>query len=187
MMECLKTFQDTTDSNHFISKAYVIPSIATFPSHLHGIKLGSYLEKARQAYHEDYLTTNQVDTLEKYQIHWEYETYKFEFISLPSLDAFKEKYGHFRVSICPFFVIPYERSWPENLWGVKLGNQVQYWQKHKDTWSLKVIQALIKRNFIWNVHKYEFQTISIPALRTYGDLKGNLLVPQSFRVPATSQ
>ena len=38
MMECFKTYRDTTDTNDFISHDYMIPSIATFQSHLHEIK-----------------------------------------------------------------------------------------------------------------------------------------------------
>ena len=58
MMECFMTYRDTTDTNLFISRDYVIPSIATFPSHLHGIKLGTFLQKARQAYHADHFDNN---------------------------------------------------------------------------------------------------------------------------------
>ena len=103
-----------------------MPSIATFPAYLHGIKLGSFLQGARKAYHADHLTTNQVDALMQYHIHWDYELHKLEFVSLPSLDAYKENYG-LKVPIEPRFVIPFENSWPENLWGVKLGEKVYNW------------------------------------------------------------
>ena len=69
MIETLKIYRYTTDSNHFISNDYVIPSIATFSSYLHGIKLGSFLARARDAYHADHLTTCQIKTLEQYHIH----------------------------------------------------------------------------------------------------------------------
>ena len=150
MMECFETFRDTTDSNHFISHDYVIPSIATFSSHLHGLKLGYFLMRARKAYHEGKLTTVQVNDLMQYHIHWDYNSYKLEFISLPSLDAYKDNYGHVRVPVCPRFVIPSKREWPVDLWGVKLGRQVQEWRAHKDTLSSRVVDALNKREFIWN-------------------------------------
>ena len=185
MMECFKTYRDTTDTNHFISHAYVIPSIATFSAHLHGLKLGSFLQRARKAYHADHLTTTQVDALEQYHIHWDYKSYKLEFVSLPGLDMFKSIYKHVRVPTN--FVIPTERSWPEDLWKVKLGVQVGYWRTEKENLSSHVVQALNERNFIWDVDEYEFETITIQALKTYGDLYGNLLAPKSFRVPATSQ
>ena len=102
MMECFKTYRDTTDTNHFISSRYVMPSIATFPSHLHGLKLGSFLQRARKAFHNGNLTPFQVDALMQYQIHWYYELYKLEFVSLPALDAYKENFGYYvRVPVDP--------------------------------------------------------------------------------------
>ena len=187
MMECFKTYRETTDTNHFISKRYVIPSIATFPAHLHGIKLGLFLMRARQAYRNGNLIKTQVDTLMQYHIHWNYKLYKLAFVSLPSLDAYKEHYGNLRVPIGPLFVIPSKRSWPANLWGVKLGIQVIEWRAHKDILSSHVVEALNGRGFIWDVNEYNFRTITIPALKTYRELKKNLLVPFSFRVPATAQ
>ena len=87
----------------------------------------------------------------------------------------------------PSYVIPSKQPWPKPLWGVKLGSQVKTWRNQKDNLSSNVVQALNERDFIWDVNEYEFQTISIPALRTYGELKGNMLVPISYQVPATSK
>ena len=52
--------------------------------------------------------------------------------------------------------------------------------------KLGFIQALNERGFIWNVDEYDFLTITIPALKIYGDVYGNLLVPRFFQVPAIS-
>ena len=86
--------------------------------------------------------------------------------------------------IKPLFVIPTEKTWPEDLWGVKLGRQVSEWRTLKDTLPLYVVQALNERDFVWNVDEYEFRTLVI-ALKTYGELKGNLMVPRSFRFLAS--
>ena len=93
MMECLKIYRDTTDTNDFIPIRYVIPSIATFSAHLQGLKLRSFLQGARQAYHAGHSTTAQIDTLQQYLIHWDYELYKLEFDYLPLLDAYKKIMG----------------------------------------------------------------------------------------------
>ena len=183
MIECFKTFRDTTDSNHFISRNYVIPSIATFSSHLHGIKLGYFLNRAREAYHANHLTTFQIKALEKYQIHWDSESYRLNFLTLPSLDMYKKTYGDTKVSQA--FTVPFTQTWPDDLWGVKLGIQLNNWIFKKDTLSLHVVRALNERAFAWDIFEEDFRTIVI-ALKTFGELKGNLLVPHSFQVPATS-
>ena len=83
MMETFKIFRDTTDSKDFISNDYVIPSISTFSSHLHGIKLGYFLKRARVAYHANHLTPFQIEALEQYDIFLKYESYKMQFVFLP--------------------------------------------------------------------------------------------------------
>ena len=106
MIDTFKTFRDTTDTNHFIPYNYVIPFIATFSSHLHGIKLGSFLNRVRQTYHANRLTPCQIETLEKYHIHWDYESYKLQFVSLPSLNTvslFSVKYNTQRKHIGLYF------------------------------------------------------------------------------------
>ena len=104
---------------------------------------------------------------------------------IPGLDTFKSIYKHSRVPQA--FIIPSKKQWPKDLWGVKLGRQVAEWRKNKDTLSSEVVEALNEREFVWNVYEYDFQTITIPALKAYRDLFKNLLVPQSYQVPATSQ
>ena len=103
---------------------------------------------------------------------------------IPGLDTFKSIYKHSRVPQA--FIIPSKKQWPKDLWGVKLGRQVAEWRKNKDTLSSEVVEALNEREFVWNVYEYDFQTITIPALKAYRDLFKNLLAPQSFQVPATS-
>ena len=186
MVESLKTYRQSTGKNDYIVHDYVIPSTCTFPLHLHGIKLGEVMNETRKAYQNEELSQTEIDTLEQYQIHWDYEAYQLKFLTLPALDMYKKIRGHVRVVVNPHFVIPSEQMWPENLWGVKLGVQVMNWRKQKDTLPLHVVQALDERNFIWDVFEEDFQTITTPALKTYQELKGNLLIPRSFRVPATS-
>ena len=133
--------------------------MATYPSHLHGIKLGSFFKRARQSYHANHLTTKN-SFLEKYHIHWDYEligNFIFSFTG-----RIQENYNDdLRVSVKPHFVIPSEHKWPEDLWGVKLGTEFQYWRTHKDTLSSNVLQALNEREFLWDVNEYEFQTLVI--------------------------
>ena len=69
---------------------------------------------------------------------------------------------------------------------MKLGIQLNNWRFKKDTLSLHVVRALNERAFAWDIFEEDFRTIVI-ALKTFGELKGNLLVPHSFQVPATSQ
>ena len=56
----------------------MIPSNSNFPLHLHGIKLGYLFANARKDYREGNLTTIQIDTLKRSQIHWNIESHKLE-------------------------------------------------------------------------------------------------------------
>ena len=187
LVEGLKTYRQKCNERNFISNEYVIPSTANFPSHLHGIELGRLLQGARRAFRNKKLTTFQIDALEEYHMHWDYETYRLKCVTLPALDMYKKVHGDVRVPLLPSYVIPSEQPWPEYLWGMKLGVQVKEWRTHKNTLSSHVVQALNERKFIWDVYEEDFQTITLPALKKYGELKGNLLVPRSFQVPATAQ
>ena len=187
IIEGLQTFRQVSKNNNytFISCEYVIPSTTAFPSHLQGIKLGRLLTQTRRAYQKGLLTSCQIETLGECQMHWDYETYYWNFRYLPALDVYKKLHGHLRVPIKPAFVIPSESQWPENLWGMKLGDQVRRWRSGKDALPLHIIKALEERDFIWDVNEDHFQSI-VNALKTYNNLYGNLLVPQLFRIPDTA-
>ena len=177
------------------------PSIATFSSHLHGIKLGSFLKKAREAYHANHLTSFQMNALEQYHIHWDYESYRLHFLTLPSLDNFEKIYNNVRVPQA--FIVPsINTTWPKDCgewnWEFNLiiGDLKRIPCHYSDdrigpiaiglvSLLLHVVRALNERAFAWDIFEEDFRTIVI-ALKTFGELKGNLLVPQSFQVPATS-
>ena len=85
MMECFKNFRDTTDSNDYISRDYVIPSIATFPAHLHGdsnwdLFWGKLVKLIMQ------IICHLAKLMHQYQIHWDSSSYHWDFLYLPSLD-----------------------------------------------------------------------------------------------------
>ena len=186
IVESLKTYRNVTGKNDYISRDYVIPSTLSFPSHLHAIKLGYHLDTLRLAYRKGKVSKDQKDTLDQYQMHWDYMSYKLNFITLPALDMYKNIFGHVGVPVAPSYVIPSEQPWPEVMWEMKLGVQVERWRRDKKFLPSYAVQALNERDFIWSVSEDVFQTFVI-ALKMYKELKGNLLIPKRFRVPATSQ
>ena len=187
MTEGLKTYRNVTGKNDYILSDYEIPSTPNFPPHFHGLKLGRLLDDTRKAYRKQRLTTIQIDSLEQYQMHWDSKLYRLNFLCLPALDMYKSVFGDVRVPVKPSYVVPSQQPWPEQLWGLKLGSQVSSWRRCKDTLPLQTVASLEKRDFIWDALDYDFHTITVPALKLYGELKGNLLVPYSFCVPAKAQ
>ena len=182
----LKTYRNVTGKNDFIPVEYVIPSTPEYPSHLHGSRLGYLLEKSRSAYHQRLLTQFQVDLLETYQMHWTAESYRWNFIYFPAIDMYKKIFGHIVVPVLPPFIIPSEKPWNEKVWGMNLTVRVQNWRNTRNNLSRQVVHALNERNFIWDIREETFQAITIPALIKYQEMKGNLLVPQTFHVPANA-
>ncbi len=103
---------------------------------------------------------------------------------LRALLRYKELHGHMRVTRS--FVVPWSRDWPEELWGLRLGNLVDMIRRgrsHKDKKKeLEAAgfdfakQAAVAGNATgWEVVK--------AALLAYKGLVGDLLVPPTFVVP----
>ena len=83
------------------------------------------------------------------------------------------------------YSIPWNESYPEEMWGLRLGNSVAhirshgYFSAHKD--------ELIAIGFIYSKQKNTFGWDAIKlALETYKKLHGNLSIPQLFIVPSES-
>ena len=184
LVEGLKTYRSQQTTNDFITPDYVIPSSGPFPPHLHGVRLGFLLDKLRRAYHKGLLTSSQVKTLEENVMYWDYEAYKLEYISLPAILLYKKIHGNLRVPLTPPYIVPSSEAWPEILWGMKLSHQVQNWRKNKSTLSSQLVKTLNEQEFIWDINEKDFEKLLL-ALKMYEELNGNIIVPQSFRVPFT--
>ena len=182
MIDGLKTYRKLYGKYGFISAYYVIPSTSTFPPSLHGIKLGQLLERVRKSYRTKKLNQSQIDLLEKYFVHWDYDIYRIDYVCLPALDMYKEIHKDLRVPVGDKYVVPDKQPWPEHLWGMKLGRQVARWRTFKETLPLYVLEALNDRDFIWDVPEKDFERLVL-ALKIYKKLKGTFLIPKSFRVP----
>ena len=158
IVQGLMIYRQHSVSNDFISQNYIIPVSENFPLRLHGVKLGRLLDRARTAYHKGQLTRNQINTLGQYQMHWDYDEYRLENICLPALDWFKKIHGHLRVPMKPRFVCPSQVPWPQNLWGMNLGDQVHRWRLCKEVLPLQLLQPLNERNFVWEFTNGEVST-----------------------------
>jgi hypothetical protein len=99
---------------------------------------------------------------------------------------YKEIHGN--ISVVKSFSIPWSESWPEEMWGVKLGSRVNdirrrhLYSAHED--ELIAIGFDFSKQKIGNRgHGWEKTSI---ALETYKKIYGNLSIKRSFVVPSES-
>jgi hypothetical protein len=83
------------------------------------------------------------------------------------------------------YLIPWNESYPEEMWGVGLGNSVAHIRSHGSFSAHK--DELIAIGFIYSKQKNTFGWDAIKiALETYKILHGNLSIPRLFIVPSDS-
>ncbi|KAG7377654.1 hypothetical protein PHYPSEUDO_011176 [Phytophthora pseudosyringae] len=104
----------------------------------------------------------------------------------PALEVFSAQYGH--GDVWQDFVVPSEEPWPEDSWGLKLGDTVKNIRRGAyDSQVQAARKELDALGFVWNArHRVEktVRSVVIPALTTYRRLHGNdALVTTDFVVP----
>ena len=90
----LKTYRGEAGNDDFIPQAYIIPSTSEWPVHLHGVKLGRLLDRARTAYHHNQLTAAQIEILNQYKLHWDYISYRLDPQTSTNHSGYKERNLH---------------------------------------------------------------------------------------------
>jgi hypothetical protein len=104
----------------------------------------------------------------------------------PALQAFAQQYGH--CDVWQDFVVPSADPWPEDSWGLKLGDTVKNIRRGAyDAHAQAARKELDALGFVWNArHRVEktVRSVVIPALTTHQRLHGNhALVTMDFVVP----
>ena len=83
------------------------------------------------------------------------------------------------------FEVPYEHAWPNTTHGLKLGNVVGCIRNRGDWGSKK--EELISLGFEFrSILDVRWDTRILPALMTYREIHGDLLIPAEFVVPSSS-
>ena len=104
---------------------------------------------------------------------------------LKSLHVYKELHGD--LEALSDFVVPSEAPWPEDAWGMKLGNRGGQHPQPGDLprGPTDRVAELNRMGFIWDVYEEHWQRI-LDSLHVYKELHGDLEVPQEFAVPSES-
>lgn len=120
---------------------------------------------------------------------------QFELL-VPALQTFQRLRGHFAVPLR--FIIPSSQSpegeqWPNELQGMKLGTTISRFlkasamaKKPGRKRSLDEIREKLHELGLPDVvdwKRFLWEEVSVPAMRTYNSIHGDLFVPVSFTVP----
>ncbi|KAL3673469.1 hypothetical protein V7S43_001179 [Phytophthora oleae] len=120
---------------------------------------------------------------------------QFELL-VPALQTFQRLRGHFAVPlrfIIPSSQNPEAEQWPEELQGMKLGTTISRFlkasalaKKPGRKRSLDEIREKLHKlglPVIGDWKRFLWEEVTVPAMRTYSSMHGNLFVPVSFTVP----
>ena len=158
-----------------------------FPEVCHGLALGRAVKALRARARRSALGAEDVAALRDMGFvlcpaEWRWER------ALAALRAYREAHGHLRVP--RGFVVPAAGPpWPEEARGLKLGAAVgnmrstnaQFVRGHPERRAL-----LDELGFVWGGERDRRWSDLCAALRAHRELRGDLLVPASFVVPAAA-
>jgi hypothetical protein len=165
-----------------VPSKFVVPADEiTWPEEIWGMKFGAIVNNIRRG--KNYVD-NRAD-LESigFDFNRQENGYKYKYrIIRAALQNFKELNGDMLVPAK--FVVPADDvKWPEEMWSMKLGNIARNLRAGKT--HLKNRADLESIGFDFNLQRLTYGYDKIrAALLKYKELKGNLLVPQVFVVPA---
>ncbi|CAI5715222.1 unnamed protein product [Hyaloperonospora brassicae] len=159
----LQTFA-TVFGHCSISDGFVVPSEFPWPTKTFGLQLGSVvsdMEKHGLYFAEVGL---HADRLEAFGFRYNLADEAWKEHVAPLLKTYATRFPH---EIIPEnFVVPPEPSWPQKLWGVKLGKVV--------SWSSQ---------FVWNRKQTRWEKRKMPQYISTANGYGCCRVPPSFKVP----
>ncbi|KAG7378486.1 Phosphatidate phosphatase lpin1 [Phytophthora pseudosyringae] len=124
-----------------------------------------------------------------------YQQRQFELLA-PALQTFHCLHGHFAVPLR--FTVPSipsraAQQWPEELQGMKLGTTISRFlkacalaKKPSRRQTLDGVRAQLRELGLPDVEDWKrflWEEVTVPAMRTYRSMHGDLLMPVSFTVP----
>lgn len=115
----------------FVRQAFEVPTNdERWPRSTWGFKLGSHCQLLRRE-KERTLLSEQIEGLDKLGFMWSEMEWKRKVYLLPSLETFREIFGHSDVP--ERFVVPTDDvRWPEKTWGYRLGRMVALIREETD-------------------------------------------------------
>jgi hypothetical protein len=105
---------------------------------------------------------------------------------LPSLKMFAQVFGH--CDVPNSFVVPHESPWPEEAWGLRLGETVTSMRSRGDfqTQFQRDSRQLEDIDFVLNSRRNHWDKALLPSLKVFYRLHGHSVVPTKFVVPSES-
>ncbi|CAI5714369.1 unnamed protein product [Peronospora farinosa] len=168
---------------NFVVSEDVKGGLEKWPKELRGYRLGATVNRIRaiSAYAE-YVERDKIE-LEELGFYLNSHDHKWTETILPALKTYHCLYG--ACNIDTLFSVPKEKPWPLSAWGLRLGFIAQNIRNRGD-FFLQVAQdydKLKEIGFVWNTAASKWETVVMPALKTYVLEYGNTRIPAHFVVP----
>jgi hypothetical protein len=163
---------------------FVVPSDDKWPEKAWGIRLGETVSRIRCANAFSAQVSRDSSQLEALGFVWDPAEADWRERIFPALEVYRQLRGDCRVPRS--FVVPSDEKWPENSWGLRLGETVNSIRGAK-AYSVQVSRdkrQLEKLGFVWNFFEAEWGERILPALKVYFKENGHSRVPLSFVVPS---
>ena len=155
-----------------------------WPVACQGMALGRRTMRLRAERKSGALSAEEVAELDAVGFVWDLAEWRWE-RALSALRAFHAEEGD--LSVPRRYVVPGEAPWPAEAWGLKLGvlvnnirSEEQYVKGRPERRA-----ELDELDFVWDAREWRWEHV-LMALCGYGGVHGDLLVPQSFCVPAAA-
>ncbi len=130
-----------------------------WPIEVQGMNLGRRVAYLRQMRRDQIVPNNDIEKLDAIGFVWDVREWQWQRV-LKSLHVYKELHGD--LEALSDFVVPSEAPWPEDAWGIKLGNRVLsirsneiYVKDRPDR-----VAELNRIGFIWDVYEEHWQRMS---------------------------
>ncbi|KAG2783952.1 hypothetical protein Pcac1_g6308 [Phytophthora cactorum] len=155
-----------------------------WPEGLQEYRLGAMVNRVRATSgYVEYVERDR-EELEKLGFYLNSHDHKWQATILPAFETYHRVYGN--CNIHTHFIVPEEGSWPQSMWGMRLGFIARNIRNRGD-FFLQVArdyEKLEKIGFVWNVFAAKWQYAVLPALSTYVRVYGDANVPADFMVPS---
>ena len=104
-----------------VPQKFVVPDADGWPAELRGLELGLQVQGLRKQKKRGTLSQDDVAQLEALRFVWDVPEWRWQCV-LQSLLAYQEVHGD--LDVPQRFVVISEAPWPEEAWGMKLGDRV---------------------------------------------------------------
>jgi hypothetical protein len=175
--------------NLLVTGLFVVPRSKPWPKHLWGMKLGKTVDNIRSIQHFVRGDPERRQWLDSIGFEWDDLKRQWDSVQ-EALDTYWQVHGD--LAVTQSFVVPSCSPWSKNLWGMALGKTVSgirtkgnFAEGHPQR-----RQWLEDMGFEFDIAVYDntkndqrWVKEVAPALMTYKQLRGNLLVTRLFEVP----